>query len=247
MTYPCGIIKDLLPLYIDDACNEESRQAVEEHLAECESCRIDYDIMKGTEDVGRRNCENPEDLEMVDRLKCVKRKLNKRITKVICCVTAAAMAWIAGYHLLFNAAIKQLSPEDVSITANVYCVEELIENREGQAIDVDTVTVSSDENDNSDLITISIPEIGGATIAITVNTAEEYPFVSVVTVKSDYFLREIQKERQDDTIYITAIKTTLLNNKATTFQSNICGLEFGEINRIVFVDHDGAETVLWSR
>ena len=246
MTYPCGIIKDLLPLYMDNVCNEESRQAVEEHLEECESCRNDYDIMKGSEDVGRRNLEHPEDLEMADRLKCVKRKLNKRITKMICCVIAAAMACIAGYHLLFNAAIKQLSPEDVSITANVYCVEELIENRDGQAVDADTVTISSDENDDSDLITISIPEIGGAGIAITVNTAEEYPFISVVTVQSDYFLRDIQKERKDGTIYITAIKTTLLNNK-TAFQSNICGLEFGEINRIVFVDQDGAERVLWSR
>lgn len=27
MTYPCGIIRDLLPLYIDDVCNEESKQA----------------------------------------------------------------------------------------------------------------------------------------------------------------------------------------------------------------------------
>jgi len=247
MTYPCGIIKDLLPLYMDDVCNEESRQAVEEHLAECESCRNDYDIMKGTGDIGNRNSKYPEDLEMADRLKCVKRKINKRITKMICCVTAAAMTCIAGYHLLFNAPIKQLSPEDVSITANVYPVEELIESWEGQTVDTDTVTVSSDENDDSDLITVKIPEIGGTAISITVDTAEKYPFISVVTVKSDYFLRDIQKERKDDTIYITAIKTTLVNNKTTTFQSNICGLEFGEINRIVFVDHDGAERVLWSR
>lgn len=28
MTYPYGIIRDLLPLYIDEVCNEDSKQAV---------------------------------------------------------------------------------------------------------------------------------------------------------------------------------------------------------------------------
>ena len=60
-------------------------------------------------------------------------------------------------------------------------------------------------------------------------------------------MRDIQEERINETIYITEIKTTLLNNKAGVFQTNICGLEFGEINQIVFVEEDGTETVLWSR
>ena len=36
----CNIIRDLLPLYHDGVCSEESRQAVEEHLQSCESCRL---------------------------------------------------------------------------------------------------------------------------------------------------------------------------------------------------------------
>jgi predicted anti-sigma-YlaC factor YlaD len=35
----CEIIKDLLPLYQDGVCSNESRQAVEEHFAECENCQ----------------------------------------------------------------------------------------------------------------------------------------------------------------------------------------------------------------
>lgn len=35
----CEIIQDLLPLYEDGCCSEQSRKIVEEHLAECESCR----------------------------------------------------------------------------------------------------------------------------------------------------------------------------------------------------------------
>ena len=38
MKTSCGVIRDLLPLYADDACSEESRTLVEEHLAECPAC-----------------------------------------------------------------------------------------------------------------------------------------------------------------------------------------------------------------
>lgn len=39
MKLSCEVIKDLLPLYEDEVCSEESRGLVEEHLAECAECR----------------------------------------------------------------------------------------------------------------------------------------------------------------------------------------------------------------
>ena len=39
MNVPCGLIQDLLPLYYDEVCSQESRSLVEEHLAECPACR----------------------------------------------------------------------------------------------------------------------------------------------------------------------------------------------------------------
>jgi len=38
MKQPCEIIRDLLPLYHDGVCSEQSAQAVEEHLPECPPC-----------------------------------------------------------------------------------------------------------------------------------------------------------------------------------------------------------------
>ena len=35
---PCGVIQDLLPLYKDNVCGEESRRLVEAHLRECADC-----------------------------------------------------------------------------------------------------------------------------------------------------------------------------------------------------------------
>lgn len=39
MKVTCEIIEDLLPLYVDNVCSVQSRQAVELHLQECEKCR----------------------------------------------------------------------------------------------------------------------------------------------------------------------------------------------------------------
>ena len=38
MKYDCEVIRDLLPLYQDGVCSENSRLAVEEHLSECPAC-----------------------------------------------------------------------------------------------------------------------------------------------------------------------------------------------------------------
>lgn len=247
MTYPCGIIKDLLPLFIDDVCNEESRKAVQSHLSECAACRVHYEAMKETGCFAEKGNDDGEDRELATSLKNIKNRINRRIFRIVMCAAIAALVLVSGYHLLFNAAINDVAVEDVSISANVYPFYELIENQTGEAVDPDAVVISDDENDNSTSVAVRIPEIGGETILITENVKEKYQSLTVITVQSDYILRNVKKDRKADTIYITEIKTTLLNNKASEYQHNICTLEFGEINRIVFVDDNGTESVLWSR
>lgn len=41
----CNVIKDLLPLYVDECCSEESAKLVSEHLTICENCRKEYSQM----------------------------------------------------------------------------------------------------------------------------------------------------------------------------------------------------------
>lgn len=46
---PCEVIKDLLPLYHDGVCSEESRKLVEEHLATCPACKEEYETLSREE------------------------------------------------------------------------------------------------------------------------------------------------------------------------------------------------------
>ena len=43
----CGVIQDLLPLYVDGAAGEESRALVEEHLRSCPVCRRELEQLRG--------------------------------------------------------------------------------------------------------------------------------------------------------------------------------------------------------
>ena len=245
MTYPCGIIRDLLPLYIDDVCNEESKQAVENHLSECEKCRNYYESMKSTEGFVAKENDNSEDMKMANNLKNVKSKINKKIRNIVIGAVAAMVFVIVGVTLLFNVALKEVSPDDVIVSANVYSFEELIENSASNVPNSESVTIYSDDSDNSQKIEVRIPEIGE--ITVTEDTIEKNKYVTVFSVSSEYFIRTIKHEIKGDTIYISAFKTTLLNNKAESYQKTMTSLQFSEINRIVFVEDDGKETVLWSK
>lgn len=42
MKYSCNVVKDLLPLYVDNICSGESKEIVEQHLSECADCKAYY-------------------------------------------------------------------------------------------------------------------------------------------------------------------------------------------------------------
>ncbi|MDE5749115.1 MAG: zf-HC2 domain-containing protein [Acetatifactor sp.] len=49
MKLNCNVIRDLLPLYADQICSGESRELVDEHLAECRDCSALLQQMRSTE------------------------------------------------------------------------------------------------------------------------------------------------------------------------------------------------------
>lgn len=42
----CNVIKDLIPLHVDECCCEESSKLVSAHIEECDDCRRVYNLMK---------------------------------------------------------------------------------------------------------------------------------------------------------------------------------------------------------
>jgi len=42
----CKVIEDLCPLYVDDVCSDESKKIIEEHILECNDCKIRLQAMQ---------------------------------------------------------------------------------------------------------------------------------------------------------------------------------------------------------
>jgi len=69
----CAVIRDLLPLYVDDVLSKESQALVSGHLAACESCKNEFNKMQ-SEFVKLP----PNDRAKIDVLKSIKRKLFRK-------------------------------------------------------------------------------------------------------------------------------------------------------------------------
>ena len=258
MSYPCGMIQDLLPLYHDGVCTQESRAAVEEHLAGCASCRSYYERLKSGAAFAVPNQNSQEELQMADSLKKVKRRLNKRVKMIVGAAAAVVLAALGIFQLLFNLPVKEVDLKDVTVSAEVYSFSELMEGIETGDFstmqvyvdqqDDEQVSISLGENDDSEMFSVVIPDLAGQSITISTNTMEQCEYVSVISWSSPYFLREITYDDRystDNVIYVKAFKTTLLNNKAQEYNSRITGLEMKKIDRIVYVGSDGSQTLLW--
>ena len=79
MTDNCNIIRDLMPLVIDEAASEESTQCVNKHVDYCESCRIYFNGMKHISD-SRKTREEEERIFALAAQK-MKKKRRARILR----------------------------------------------------------------------------------------------------------------------------------------------------------------------
>lgn len=121
MRKQCKIIEDLLPLYHDGVCSEESRQMVEAHLSKCEECRkllaqIDDDIIFPAKD---------EDVEVLKGIsKAVRRGKNKALLAGILISLAVILVSFAGisacwYFYEYNYYLAFADGQTLSSEANI--------------------------------------------------------------------------------------------------------------------------------
>ena len=99
----CEIVRDLLPLYEDGLCSEESRKAVEEHLKTCEACREALSAAKADP----IPAEAPEDscAAEADVLRGISKEWRKRKRRALWKGTLLAAALLLGLALLARPAL----------------------------------------------------------------------------------------------------------------------------------------------
>lgn len=94
----CDIIKDILPLYVDDVVSMDTRTMVEEHLAECENCKKEAEAMSKAIKIPLHKTVEKEQAEVLKNLK--KTFKNKKIRISIISVLATAGVIAGAYSAL---------------------------------------------------------------------------------------------------------------------------------------------------
>ena len=103
----CGVVRDLLPNYIDGLLCVESRQAVDRHLADCSACAAALSAM------GTQEPPAEEQAREVDYLKRVKLHNNRKIiAAVVCTAVVLVTALLAKLFIIGT----PLQPQSVAIT-----------------------------------------------------------------------------------------------------------------------------------
>ncbi len=105
MRNECNIIRDILPLYVDEMISEDTVSFVEEHLEKCETCRAELEKMKSpnaleiaTSDT-QKNGEKP--------FKAFAKKWKKKKIVLVCSTALITIVIIFGAIFIFNQVQKQ--------------------------------------------------------------------------------------------------------------------------------------------
>ena len=123
MNYTCGIIDDLLPLYVDGACSEESKAAIEAHLASCKACREKLERMQ-TETVVSETVKSSGEITVAKYAKKVRKHRIKlavgavAISVIAACVLSLVLLTIKDMHDQANPVIHEVETGTYNLTSN---------------------------------------------------------------------------------------------------------------------------------
>ena len=257
---PCEIVRDLLPSYMDELTSEKSTEAVEEHIKECEKCQNVLEEMKmdlrqvkqpeseeqkaGFGEEQQRNSSSDEDKKVLLK---INRKVNRRFKIAILMGITSVMLVFAAIYVLYMEAFKKVSIDDIAVTAKVYEIEEL-EIEYGTSIVTEKINGKEKRYEEATAI-LHIPGSYMSGVEISASALEGEEYLTVISLKSPYFLntytKEFQKQGDETILYLGGFRTTFLNNQPFGEDQMSHSMEFEKIDKIAYVHKDGKEIVLW--
>lgn len=84
MNISCDIIKDLLPIYHDGMCSDDSKRIVAEHLSQCEKCCTELTDMDDILVIPQMEENIAEAHKIMQLSKRWKKEMVKSALKVLC-------------------------------------------------------------------------------------------------------------------------------------------------------------------
>ena len=112
MKLDCCVVRDLLPLYVENMVSDQTAEQIKQHLAECPNCQNEYNSLT---DTGRLDVlEMPADTHQTDvkPFKKVMRKLNRQMYGLSYGLIIFFILWgfslTGGENLMYNGVIMPI-------------------------------------------------------------------------------------------------------------------------------------------
>lgn len=117
MNYPCNLIQDLLPLYLDGVCSEESKTVVEQHLSKCPHCRKYYTAMREDDEIIIIPHNTEREFQKAASFQSIKKTLfRKQILIVTASIIMLAVIVFAVIGLLKNSVSIVEYDDNISVS-----------------------------------------------------------------------------------------------------------------------------------
>ena len=199
MGITCSVIKDLIPLYVDDVLSEDSRKLVEEHLAGCSDCKDAYESLKSG--VGSGVNKTNRDKEVIKKLR--KKILTKRMIAVGIAVILVTSIFLGVYYGVFVRE-QYLSFEDsgiyvendiVKTTRNYHCLHDNQRIMDDGVVAFVYLSTPVYEDNRPQGETAEIEDFSKQDITLTKDGGNN---VEKISVKKAYYVPQEFAERMSD-------------------------------------------------
>jgi len=153
----CDIIKDLLPLYVDDVSSDKSKSLVEAHINHCDSCANELRIMKESLDIELVN-KTTEVNQGISMMEKIKKSIIKKNIKLVIISTICVTIIFAGFGAYFFGYKTPIAYEDISMHIEEFGPERnlIFSGLDFNRYSYTEEIISEDENTIHRAITISI-------------------------------------------------------------------------------------------
>ena len=123
MNLPCNVVQDLLPLYHDGVCSEESKELVQEHIATCAQCK-DY-LHQLKEEAA------PDKIDTAKPLLSIQMSWNKQKRNAL--IKGLMIALLIG-AMLFTSFVLATQWHFIEISTHEMSVTEIYQLKDGRII-----------------------------------------------------------------------------------------------------------------
>ena len=109
MKTECSVVRDLLPLYVEDMVSTETAQYVKSHLAECPECQAELESLKAGEGLTAIEKNPVEDVAKAKPFKKMMKRMNRQFYSIayaaLIFLIFLGFGWTGGENLMYNSLI----------------------------------------------------------------------------------------------------------------------------------------------